>query len=438
MLKTSIGDTAYGIWFSDVEFRLPGDHTVLVVVPSRFTADYIEANYSDQIRTCCNRSGTRILKVRYRVGSAKQQTRQKKARDPGVRKNQDWLDSRYTFENFVVGRSNMLAHSAAVKISESRDDGEHRENFGRSLYLHGRVGLGKTHLMKAIGWALSNNRPEARVRYMTAETFTSQFVSSSRSRKIHEFRDGIRSLDILLVDDVQFFVGKTKTTEELELTLDALTSDGRIMIMSGNTHIDRIPQFGSRIQSRIQQGLVARIVEPDSDLRLQILQSKLHLVQQTSPGFRLDDGVLEFVAQRIAGDIRRLEGALGRLSAAASYIPLPISLDHAIQLLTDLLDIQPARPKLDDIVEAVAGFYGLKPNDLVGKSRAANISRARQIGIYLANEMTTRSATQIGRHFSRDHTTVTYSIKRIRGLCNSRQDVVNDIDAIRKGLNLPT
>ncbi len=431
LLKATIGNDAFSNWFSNTEFSLPDDHTILIHVPSRFSADYIEANYSAAILNCCKKVGVRVLKSRYRVRkSAANNSNIKRLHSPGGR-NHAGLDPRFSFERFVVGEANKAAHAAAMRICHLK------RGQGGLLHLYGATGVGKTHLIMAAGQHLDTAWSDADIRFMTAELFTSEFVTSSRTRKLQEFRQRIRSLDVLLIDDIQFFAGKTKTTEELELTIDALTGFGKVIMMSCNKHIDEIESFGPRLRSRIQHGLVAKIGMPDTKLKRQILHAKLAELRKTSPHVRLADGVATFISDNIGGDIRHIEGAVGRLDAAASYLPLPITQHHAAHLLMDLLNIQHLRPRIVDIVEAVASYYGLKPTDLVSKNRSAAVARARQIGIFLASEMTPHSVSQIGKHFARDYTTVNYSINKIRGLCNSRQDVVNDIDAIRKGITLP-
>jgi len=431
LLKANIGEDAYSNWFDSVDFSLPDDHTILLHVPTRFAGDYIVANFGAIVLGCCKSAGVQAHKVRTRVRrDTGKRSDLKRLHPPGSR-NEDGLDARFSFERFVVGEANRAAHAAAMHMSESK------RSQGGLLHLYGATGVGKTHLMMAAGQKIRVRWPDADIRFMTAELFTTEFVTSSRIRKLQELRRRIRALDVLLIDDIQFFAGKTKTTEELELTIDALIGAGKIMILACNAHIDDIGPFGPRLRSRIQHGLVSRIEMPDADLKRQILKAKLLELQKTSPNLSLEDGVATFISDNIGGDIRHIEGAIGRLDAASSYLPLPISQHHATHLLMDLLNIQRVQPKIDDIVKAVASYFGLKPADIVSKNRAANIARARQIGIFLANEMTPHSVSQIGKHFARDHTTVNYSINKIKGLCNSRQNVVNDIDAIRKGITLP-
>ena len=431
-VRTLLGPAVFNSWLKDVELEQLDGQTVILKVSSNFIADYISINYTEAIKKCFIQAGEKVLQVRFRVkppvSTRSPEHKKLSLSQEEMKKRNAGLDKHKTFSYFVVGTSNEHAHDAAMHVAKDE------KGIVSSLYLYGMVGLGKTHLMKAISWAINERNPGAKIRYMTGESFTSLFVTSSRSGKHREFREVVRTLDVLLIDDIQFIAGKSKTTEELELTFDVLTGNNRKVILTGNSPIDTMKELGARLRSRIQQNLVAKIDEPDLDLRLRILTEKLRLYYFSNPKFALADGVIEFVAERITGDVRRLEGALRRLVASASYLPQPITIIHAEQLLADLLNIETVQPQLEEIINTVAKYYSIKPFDISGKSRVGNIARARQIGIYLANEMTTKSVAQIGKQFARDHTTVSYSINRIRGLCNSRQDIVNDVYAIKREL----
>ncbi|PWR20476.1 chromosomal replication initiator protein DnaA [Zavarzinia compransoris] len=335
------------------------------------------------------------------------------------------LDPRFTFDNFVVGKSNELAHAAARRVAEGE-----AVKFN-PLFLYGGVGLGKTHLMHAIAWALREKAPEKKVIYLSAEKFMYQFIRALRFKDTMAFKEQFRSVDILMIDDVQFISGKDSTQEEFFHTFNALVDHNRQVIISADRSPTDLEGIEERIRSRLGWGLVADIHPTDYELRLGILEQKIEGLGPIDVPRR----VLEFLAHRITSNVRELEGALNRVVAFAELVGRPVTIDMAQEVLQDLLRANDRRVTIEEIQRKVADYYGVRLNDLLSARRARVVARPRQVAMYLAKQLTSRSLPEIGRKFGgRDHTTVIHAVRKIEELCAADSSFHDDIDSLRRML----
>ena len=336
------------------------------------------------------------------------------------------LEDRYTFSSFVVGVSNDFAYNAARRIADGGP-----LNFN-PLFLHGGVGMGKTHLMHAIGWAVRAAKPDARVLYMTAEKFMLQFMAAIRHQDTIAFKQRFRTVDLLMIDDVQFIAGKESTQEEFFHTMNALIDDGRKLVISADRSPYDLVGIEERVRSRLQWGLVADINPADYELRLSILKAKLEGVKDIV----IPDEVVDFLARRIASNVRDLEGALNRVIGHASLLGHPVTLEFTRQVLADLLRSIDRRTTIDEIQRKVAEYYGLKLAELLSDRRAKSVARPRQVAMYLAKRLTQRSLPEIGRKFGgRDHTTVMHAVKRIKQLRKEENELDSDVRYLLRQLD---
>ena len=337
------------------------------------------------------------------------------------------LDARFTFDSFVVGKPNELAHAAARRVAEC---GPVTFN---PLFLYGGVGLGKTHLMHAIAHEIQARRPDLRVLYLSAEQFMYRFVQALRDKQIMDFKEIFRSVDVLMVDDVQFIAGKDSTQEEFFHTFNALVDQNKQIVISADRAPGEIKDLEERIKSRLQCGLVVDLHPTDYELRLGILQQKAEMYRLQYQGLHLADGVLEFLAHRITTNVRVLEGALTRLFAFASLVGREITLDLAQDCLANILRASDRKVTIEEIQRKVAEHYNVRLSDMIGPKRVRTIARPRQIAMFLCKQMTTRSLPEIGRRFGgRDHTTIMHGIRKVEELKGSDSQLREDLDLLRR------
>ncbi len=334
------------------------------------------------------------------------------------------LDNRFTFENFVVGKPNELAYAAALRVAESSTP-----QFN-PLFLYGGVGLGKTHLMHAIAWKIRQCHPSRKVIYLSAEKFMYQFVRALRFKDMVSFKDQFRAVDVLMIDDVQFISGKETTQEEFFHTFNALVDKNHQVIVSADKSPSDLENMEERLKSRLGWGLVADIHPTTYELRLGILQAKAHALDVKMP-----KEVLEFLAFKITSNIRELEGALNRILAHSSLIGRAISLDTTQEVLRDLLRSNDQRLTVEEIQRKVAEYFNIKMSDMVTNRRMQNIARPRQVAMYLAKQLTSKSLPEIGRKFGgRDHTTVLHAVKKVQELSADDFDFANDVEILKRSL----
>lgn len=322
-----------------------------------------------------------------------------------------FLNPRYTFETFVVGHGNRFAHAASLAVAEAP------ARAYNPLFLYGGVGLGKTHLMQAIGHHVTSSNPRAKILYITSENFTNDLISSIRDDKTLHFRNKYRTIDLLLVDDIQFLAGKERTQEEFFHTFNTLYEASKQIVVSSDRPPKEIPTLEERLRSRFEWGLTADIQPPDFETRIAILQKKAELSELSMP-----DDILSYIASKVLSNIRELEGALIRVVAFASLTTSEITIPLIDQVLKDLLDPKKDKSNLSiDLIKKVAAeYYSIKIDDMSAKIRTKEIANARQVAMYLARELTDSSLPKIGEGFGgRDHTTVLHAYEKIKAISKS-------------------
>ena len=440
-LKTTVGQNNYVNWISPLDFNGVIDGVALFDVPTNFLGNYVDQNFGDVLLAQLGQVVPDIRRIRFQVPAARTQSTQSMyAADakisavpanvsPDEKLPSAPLDKRFTFDTFVVGKPNELAHAAARRVAEGGP-----VSFN-PLFLYGGVGLGKTHLMHAISWEMQNRRPEMRVLYLSAEQFMYRFVQALRDRKMMDFKELFRSVDVLMVDDVQFIAGKDSTQEEFFHTFNALVDHNKQIIISADRAPGEIKDLEDRIKSRLQSGLVVDLHPIDYELRLGILQSKVELHRAQYANLELDERVLQFLALRISTNVRVLEGALTRLFAFASLIGRPIDMELTQDCLSDILRASERKITIEEIQRKVSEHYNIRLSDMIGPKRVRSYARPRQVAMYLSKTMTSRSLPEIGRRFGgRDHTTVMHGVKRIEALKIQDGQIAEDLELLRRAL----
>ena len=451
-LRSEVGEAAYRSWLKPLTFQSIRNGTVRMTVPTRFMRDWVSAHYADRLcafwqernpsvhtaevvvepparpanrhgpfgaasanESCAARSGEPAAKP---VVSAA---------EPGSAPIErgdlcGTLDPRFTFDNFVVGMPNELAYAAARRVAEAPT-----VPFN-PLFLYGGVGLGKTHLMHAIAWHIMRRTPRRRIIYLSAEKFMYQFVRALRTKDTMAFKDQFRSVDVLMIDDVQFIGGREATQQEFFHTFNALVDNNRQVVISADNSPNDLEGVEERMRSRLGWGLVADIHPTTYELRLGILQSK---AEQAS--VQLPQNILEFLAHRITSNVRELEGALNRIVAHQTLVGRPATLETVQEVLRDLLRANDRRVTIDDIQKKVAEHFNIRMADMHSSRRARAVARPRQVAMYLSKQLTSRSLPEIGRKFGgRDHTTVMHAVKRVEEL-KARDTVFgDDVDMLRR------
>ena len=435
-LKKSIGENNFNNWLSPVDFSHVEEDVAIFTVPTNFLGNYVSQNFGEIIVAQISLEVNKINRIRFEVDNKSNNLASSQPSAPAhisFPKDNELtgaqLDKRFTFDAFVVGKPNELAHAAARRVAEGGD-----VSFN-PLFLYGGVGLGKTHLMHAIAWELSNRRPDINVLYLSAEQFMYRFVQALRERKMMDFKQLFRSVDILMVDDVQFIAGKGSTQEEFFHTFNALVDQNKQIIISGDRAPGEIKDLEDRIKSRLQSGLVVDLHPTDYELRLGILQSKVERQKQQYPELSIDNNVLEFLALRISTNVRVLEGALTRLFAFASLIGRHITLEVAQDCLADVLRASERKITVEEIQRKVSEHYNIRLSDMIGPKRLRTYARPRQIAMFLSKQLTSRSLPEIGRRFGgRDHTTVMHGVKRIEELRAQDGQIAEDLEMLRRAL----
>ena len=454
LLKT-VGQNNYTTWIEPLEFDEVDGGVAVFKVPTNFMGNYVSQNFADLILHELTMSGESVQRLAFRVAAnnparpmqtavedyadtqAEPDVMTASAAASAAAAGKDTLealqaaplDPRFTFDSFVVGKPNELAHAAARRVGEG---GPVTFN---PLVLYGGVGLGKTHLMHAIAWDLKEKNPDLNVLYLSAEQFMYRFVQALRERKMMDFKHLFRSVDVLMVDDVQFIAGKDSTQEEFFHTFNALVDQNKQIIISADRAPGEIKDLEDRVKSRLQCGLVVDLHPTDFELRLGILQAKVQQQRETYPDLRIADGVLEFLAHRISTNVRVLEGALTRLFAFASLVGREIDMDLTQDCLADVLRASERKITVEEIQRKVSEYYNIRMSDIIGPKRLRSYARPRQVAMYLCKQLTSRSLPEIGRRFGgRDHTTVMHGVKRIEELKLTDGQIAEDVEMLRRSL----
>ena len=446
LLRAQVSDLVWHTAFEGVR-AVDFDGAVLVLgVPNSLAKERIEGRYLGLVRDALDEAGAPDAQLRLEIDAIQPAapwwvdepannggsgpapgaavSAPSAARPSAPRRDDIELNPRYTFENFVIGRSNRFAHAAAQSVAEMP---ARRWN---PLFIYGDAGLGKTHLLQAIASYVNDNYPAYRVRYVTSETFLNEFIDSMQSGSRDGFKRRYRDIDVLLVDDVQFFQGKQETLEEFFHTFNHLHQTNRQIVLSSDRAPDQIG-FEDRLRSRFQQGLLTDIQPPELETRLAILRKKAEL--ETA---RIPPEVLEFIATNIKDNIRVLEGALIRVSAFASLTHEPITVDRATQVLADLLSESQPRPITPQfILDEAAAQFGFTVEELQSKHRQRPLVTARQIAMYVMRELTELSYPNIAREFGgRDHTTVIHAVEKIGALMSKDRQIYDQVTRLMKSV----
>ena len=449
-LRAEYGEATFRSWLKPLTLAGRRGADLRVAVPSRFMRDWVDTHYADRLRTLWSSENPEIHTVEVIVDSTQSEAAGQSEQvvdeapelveapetglaSPAIIRDaesdalDEWsgnLDQRLTFENFVVGKSNELAQAAAIRVAEAD-----QVPFN-PLFLYGGVGLGKTHLMHAIAHHIRKKKPEKRVIYLSAEKFMYQFIRALRSKNTMAFKERFRSVDVLMVDDVQFIIGKDSTQEEFFHTFNALFDQNRQVVLSADKSPSDLQGLEERMRTRFGWGLVADIHPTTYELRLGILQTKAEQASVPVP-----EKVLEFLAHRISSNVRELEGALTRIVVQASLIGQPINLETTQELLKDLLRANDRKVTIEEIQRRVAEHFNIKQADMQSPRRARQVARPRQVAMYLAKQLTTRSLPEIGRKFGgRDHTTVMHAVKKVEELCAADAAFLEDVDLLKRML----
>jgi chromosomal replication initiator protein len=433
-LRSEFGASAFEKWLKPLELASVRDRTVSLAASTSFMRDWVSSHYGDRLRALWIQQAPHISQVDLIANGALVRSSAATPAEPimapaPAAQDSDVgmpLDERYTFERFVVGRSNEFAYTAAQRVAEGGP-----VSFN-PLFLHGGVGLGKTHLMHAIGWEIKKRARNRRIAYLSTEQFMLQFMAALRHKDTIMFKQRFRSVDVLMIDDIQFLADKNVTQDEFFHTFNALIDTGKQLVISADRSPSDLQGIEDRIRSRLGWGLVADIHATDFELRLGILHTKLETLEGTRPPTE----ILEFLARRITSNVRELEGALRRLVAHATLIGRPITMDMVKDVLQDLLRANDRRVTVEDIQRRVADYYKLRLHDLLSARRSREVARPRQVAMYLSKKLTPRSLPEIGRRFGgRDHTTVMHAIKRIEELRNVDSELETDIGNLSRLLD---
>ncbi len=436
-LRAEFGSRTFETWLKPIALHSLTANELHFTLPNSFMRDWVQSHFADRLRSLWSAQLRGLAGIQFSVSTAAAaiDTPSVAVAAPAQAKSVDVsqealpgspLDPRYTFDRFIVGTSNEFAYSAALRVAEG---GSVAFN---PLFLHSSVGLGKTHLMHAIAWEIRRRHPERKVVYLSAEKFMVEFVSALRHQDTVAFKQRFRTVDVLMIDDVQFIAGKNSTQDEFFHTFNALIDYRRQLIISADRSPTDLEGIEERIRSRLGWGLVADIHPTDFELRLGILQNKLEISGST----QVPREVLEFLAQRITNNVRELEGALNRVVAHAMLTGKPIDVDFARSALQDLLRANDRRITIDEIQRKVADYYKVRLADLLSARRSRDIARPRQVAMYLAKRLTPRSLPEIGRKFGgRDHTTVMHAIKRIDELRAGDSDLEQDVATLARQLD---
>ncbi len=430
-LKKSLDKDTFQNWIKPIHFESLIDTSLTLSVPTRFLRDWIIKNYASVIKKAYMDQGNSIDKLAILVKENNDRV------IPGTEviyedKDDDEdtyyddisapLDPKFTFDNFIVGKPNELAYAAAQRVAQSEV-----VSFN-PLFLYGGVGLGKTHLMHAVAWNIKKRNPKKNVVYLTAEKFMYQFIKALRFKNIMSFKEQFRSVDVLMIDDVQFIIGKDNTQEEFFHTFNTLIDKKRQIIISADKSPADLDGLEDRLKSRLGWGLVADIHPLTYELRLGILQAK---AEQKS--LVLKQEVMEFLANKITNNVREMEGALNRLAVHASIQDSEISVDLVKDVLKDLLRTNSRKITIDEIQKKVVEHYNIKLSDMHSPRRSRSVARPRQVAMYLAKSITTRSLPEIGRKFGgRDHTTVIHAIKTIEEIMVNDPNLAEDIELLTR------
>ena len=461
-LQVEVGEVEYRTWLRQMNLAGSDGDEITVTLPTRFLRDWVSTRYGDRLRAMWQSENPSIRRVDIRVGGAAAQPApaaesvavppeivKEPIREPAplarpgpavaatgwqeerVEPRSDFaapLDPRFTFEGFVVGKPNEFAYACSRRVAERPSS----PGFN-PLFLYGGVGLGKTHLMHAIAWELTDRTSNpVSVAYMSAEKFMYRFIAAIRSQSTMEFKENLRSVDVLMIDDLQFLIGKDNTQEEFFHTFNYLVEQGKQIVVSADKSPSDLNGLEHRLRTRLGCGMVADLHSTTYELRISILEAKA-----ARAGVDVPVKVLEFLAHKITSNVRELEGALNRLVAHANLFSRPVTLETTHEVLHDILKAHDRRVTIEEIQKKVAEHYSIRLTDMSSARRARAVARPRQVAMYLAKQLTSRSLPEIGRKFgNRDHTTVMHAVSRVTELMEREGTFAEDVELLRRLLEL--
>ncbi len=456
-LKAEVGDVEYQSWIQRITLGPLDDDEITLYLPERFLRDWVRTQYGQRLQTLWREETAHVRHVELKIDKKAQrvpisdrshapssesphdiaafaredaavldveQETSPTAANPFVDVRNDLavpLDRRFTFDNFVVGKPNEFAYACAGRVADQPAS----PGFN-PLFLYGGVGLGKTHLMHAIGLKLMS-RGNISVAYMSAEKFMYRFIASMQSKSQMEFKEQLRSVDVLMIDDLQFLIGKNSTQEEFFHTFNALVDAGRQIIVSADKSPSDLSGLEDRLRTRLGCGMVADIHATTFELRISILEAKAK-----ASGTPVPPKVLEYLAHKITTNVRELEGALNRLIAHADLVGRPVTLESTQDVLKDMLKAHERRVTIDEIQRKVVEHFNIRLTDMSSARRARAVARPRQIAMYLAKQLTSRSLPEIGRKFgNRDHTTVMHAVNRVAELMEQDPSLAESVELLK-------
>lgn len=428
-IAEKVGESIFDLWFKPIKLIQIKEKTAVLEIPNRFFKDWIEDYYPNLISEALEGILGFNVAVKYKTAEKEDAVIRKMDSKLEMRKNKlasrgIYLNPKYTFDTFVVGPSNQFAHAAAKRVGENPG---HAYN---PLFIYGGVGLGKTHIMNAIGNAIVDKNHGKVVYYVSAEQFTNEVISALRHQKMGEFKEKYRNVDVLLMDDIQFISGKTTTQEEFFHTFNSLYEKQRQIVVSSDRSPMEIADITDRLRSRFSMGLIADIQPPEVETKVAIIYKKADAEKLS-----INDEVAYFIATKVKSNIRELEGCLIKLGAHASLTGMPIDINMAKNVLKDLISEGDKPITVETIQKAVCEYFGMKAQELKTKKRTKEVANARQIAMYLAKQHTQLSLSEIGRCFGgKDHATVIYACKQIEDRRSKDENLNKSIENINKKL----
>ncbi len=430
LIKKDLNNDIFELWFKPTAFKSYDNGEINISVPNRYCGEWLKTNYYGLIKDALiNITQERDIKINFipdkdKEGIEKANIIKKEVINATSFREKGMLNRKYYFESFIVGPSNQFAHAAALAVAE---------NPGKSynpLFIYGGVGLGKTHLINAIGNHIIRNKPDVKIIYLTAEQFTNEVVAAIRYDKMYSFKEKYRSIDMLLVDDIQFFSGKDRSQEEFFYTFNTLYEAHRPVIITSDKYPKEMPDIEERLRSRFEWGLIADIQQPDFETRMAILKQKAEM-----ENIKLPEDVMLFLVDTIKSNIRVLEGALIRLGAYSSLTGKAITVELAKDILKATIGDKEKTITSDAIQRAVADHFQIKLLELKAKKRTKNLVLPRQVAMYLCRELTNLSYPEIGKYFGgKDHTTVMHACRQIEKLKEKDSRLKDIIEALTKAL----
>ena len=434
IIKAEMSEVSFNTWIKSCEPISISSDTIKISVPNSFTQEILEKRYKDLVANSIKSVCSKLYKIEFLIASeikseeVPNNEAPKQSKNKTVSVNDEMsttLNPKYTFDSFVIGNSNRFAHAASLAVAESPAKAYN------PLFIYGGVGLGKTHLMHAIGHYILDNNPNAKVEYVSSEKFTNELINAIKDDKNEEFRNKYRNVDVLLIDDIQFIAGKERTQEEFFHTFNALHDANKQIILSSDRPPKEIPTLEDRLRSRFEWGLIADIQVPDFETRMAILKKKADVEK-----LNVANEVMVYIATKIKSNIRELEGALIRIVAYSSLTNKEITVDLASEALKDIISKKQGKNITISIIQdIVASYFNLRIEDLKSQRRTRNVAYPRQIAMYLSRKLTDMSLPKIGEEFGgRDHTTVIHAYEKISENLNSDENLQHTIDDITKKL----